>query len=271
MRGRRGVIDRDHGVFIFPDTHAAGLGPEAPARLQRALRRARALGAGRATRRTRSTSTSGTTTSTRPDAKRAVARRARLLTLAEPPPRARLAAADEITPMGIPRVPGHRVPQSPSGSPTGSRPPGRPRSPTPGRDTMAPSSSRRPRVAWPLIARRTSRPSRVTRPARRCSGRPGRPRPSRWPSGSTRPATSRGPSGPSGWPGRSSAPRPPGIPTGATRTTTTGSPRSSAWSPRRAWSRADELHRRKAEWEAAARATPHGKPIELHRGRGAGS
>jgi len=26
IRGRRGVIDRDHGVFIFPDTHAAGLG-----------------------------------------------------------------------------------------------------------------------------------------------------------------------------------------------------------------------------------------------------
>ena len=26
---------------------------------------------------------------------------------------------------------------------------------------------------------------------------------------------------------------------------------------------ADELSRRKAEWEAAARATPHGKPIEL--------
>lgn len=25
-RGRHGVIDRDHGVFIFPDTHAAGLG-----------------------------------------------------------------------------------------------------------------------------------------------------------------------------------------------------------------------------------------------------
>jgi len=25
-RGRRGVIDRDHGVFIFPDTHAAGTG-----------------------------------------------------------------------------------------------------------------------------------------------------------------------------------------------------------------------------------------------------
>ena len=26
MRGHRGVIDRDHGVFVFPDTHAAGLG-----------------------------------------------------------------------------------------------------------------------------------------------------------------------------------------------------------------------------------------------------
>jgi nitrile hydratase len=26
VRGRRGSIDRDHGVFIFPDTHAAGLG-----------------------------------------------------------------------------------------------------------------------------------------------------------------------------------------------------------------------------------------------------
>lgn len=26
VRGRQGVIDRDHGVFIFPDTHAAGLG-----------------------------------------------------------------------------------------------------------------------------------------------------------------------------------------------------------------------------------------------------
>jgi nitrile hydratase len=26
VRGRRGVIDRDHGVFIFPDTHAAELG-----------------------------------------------------------------------------------------------------------------------------------------------------------------------------------------------------------------------------------------------------
>jgi nitrile hydratase beta subunit len=26
VRGRRGVINRDHGVFIFPDTHAAGLG-----------------------------------------------------------------------------------------------------------------------------------------------------------------------------------------------------------------------------------------------------
>lgn len=27
-RGRRGVVDRDHGVFIFPDTHAMGLGPK---------------------------------------------------------------------------------------------------------------------------------------------------------------------------------------------------------------------------------------------------
>jgi nitrile hydratase len=26
VRGRPGVIDRDHGVFIFPDTHAAGRG-----------------------------------------------------------------------------------------------------------------------------------------------------------------------------------------------------------------------------------------------------
>jgi len=26
VRGRQGVIDRDHGVFIFPDTHASGLG-----------------------------------------------------------------------------------------------------------------------------------------------------------------------------------------------------------------------------------------------------
>ncbi len=25
-RGRQGVIDRDHGVFVFPDAHAAGLG-----------------------------------------------------------------------------------------------------------------------------------------------------------------------------------------------------------------------------------------------------
>ena len=29
----------------------------------------------------------------------------------------------------------------------------------------------------------------------------------------------------------------------------------------------DELRRRKLEWDAAARATPHGQPIELHRGR----
>jgi nitrile hydratase accessory protein len=34
---------------------------------------------------------------------------------------------------------------------------------------------------------------------------------------------------------------------------------------------AEELRRRKAEWEAAALATPHGKHIELHRGRGGGS
>ncbi|MGH7278180.1 MAG: SH3-like domain-containing protein [Candidatus Rokuibacteriota bacterium] len=26
-RGRRGVVDRDHGVFVFPDTHALGQGP----------------------------------------------------------------------------------------------------------------------------------------------------------------------------------------------------------------------------------------------------
>jgi len=32
--------------------------------------------------------------------------------------------------------------------------------------------------------------------------------------------------------------------------------------------RADELRRRKAEWDAAARATPHGQPIELRRGQG---
>ena len=27
VRGRHGVIDRDHGVFVFPDTNAHGLGP----------------------------------------------------------------------------------------------------------------------------------------------------------------------------------------------------------------------------------------------------
>ena len=27
-RGRQGVIDRDHGVFVFPDTHAMGQGPK---------------------------------------------------------------------------------------------------------------------------------------------------------------------------------------------------------------------------------------------------
>ncbi len=26
VRGRSGTIDRDHGVFVFPDTHAAGTG-----------------------------------------------------------------------------------------------------------------------------------------------------------------------------------------------------------------------------------------------------
>src|SRR3972149_4073939 len=26
VRGRQGVVDRDHGVFIFPDTHALDLG-----------------------------------------------------------------------------------------------------------------------------------------------------------------------------------------------------------------------------------------------------
>ena len=26
VRGRRGVVDRDHGVFVFPDTHAHGEG-----------------------------------------------------------------------------------------------------------------------------------------------------------------------------------------------------------------------------------------------------
>jgi hypothetical protein len=29
---------------------------------------------------------------------------------------------------------------------------------------------------------------------------------------------------------------------------------------------ADELSARKAQWDRAARATPHGQPIELHRG-----
>ena len=27
-RGKRGVVDRDHGVFIFPDASAMGLGPK---------------------------------------------------------------------------------------------------------------------------------------------------------------------------------------------------------------------------------------------------
>jgi nitrile hydratase accessory protein len=34
---------------------------------------------------------------------------------------------------------------------------------------------------------------------------------------------------------------------------------------------AQELRQRKAEWEAAARSTPHGKPIELQRGRDGGA
>jgi nitrile hydratase subunit beta len=28
VRGRHGIIDRDHGVFVFPDTHAAGQGKQ---------------------------------------------------------------------------------------------------------------------------------------------------------------------------------------------------------------------------------------------------
>jgi nitrile hydratase len=28
VRGHHGIVDRDHGVFVFPDTHAAGLGPK---------------------------------------------------------------------------------------------------------------------------------------------------------------------------------------------------------------------------------------------------
>ena len=28
LRGKRGTVERDHGVFIFPDTHAHGLGPK---------------------------------------------------------------------------------------------------------------------------------------------------------------------------------------------------------------------------------------------------
>jgi nitrile hydratase len=27
-RGRAGVVDRDHGIFVFADTHAMGLGPQ---------------------------------------------------------------------------------------------------------------------------------------------------------------------------------------------------------------------------------------------------
>lgn len=28
IRGKRGTVDRDHGVFIFPDAHAAGRGKQ---------------------------------------------------------------------------------------------------------------------------------------------------------------------------------------------------------------------------------------------------
>ena len=44
VRGKRGVIDRDHGVFVFPDANAAGHGTEAAASVQRAILRSRAVG-----------------------------------------------------------------------------------------------------------------------------------------------------------------------------------------------------------------------------------
>ena len=28
LRGRRQTVERDHGVFVFPDTHAMGAGPQ---------------------------------------------------------------------------------------------------------------------------------------------------------------------------------------------------------------------------------------------------
>ena len=69
VRGRRGVIDRDHGVFIFPDTHAAGLGRK-PQHVYNVRFAARELWGPDVTRRTPSTSISGTTTSTLSDADR---------------------------------------------------------------------------------------------------------------------------------------------------------------------------------------------------------
>ncbi len=67
VRGRRGVVDRDHGVFIFPDTHAAGLGrkPQHVYSVRFAARELWGPDAPRAA--TPSTSTSGTTTSTLSD------------------------------------------------------------------------------------------------------------------------------------------------------------------------------------------------------------
>ena len=44
VRGRRGVVERDHGVFVFPDTQRPWRGREAAARLQRQVRGAGAVG-----------------------------------------------------------------------------------------------------------------------------------------------------------------------------------------------------------------------------------
>ena len=55
-RGRRGVVDRDHGVFVFPDAAAAGKRTAAPALLQRAVRRPASSGGRRHRSGTRSTS-----------------------------------------------------------------------------------------------------------------------------------------------------------------------------------------------------------------------
>ena len=43
-RGKVGVIERDHGVYVFPDTNAHCSGREAAARLLGAVRGARAVG-----------------------------------------------------------------------------------------------------------------------------------------------------------------------------------------------------------------------------------